>query len=335
MIKYDLYIPLLILHIITLTSCNDNDDVYSVSIQDKDLNINPNNEYIVVLGDVQEYTASDKCMRPFMNTIEWTLSQSVFLKNIPCVIQVGDVTNTNSESSWYRYSKAMANLSQNGIPIFTCTGNHDYLWDHENKIFDRGNTLINRYCNPLMPNCNIVSYFEPNHIENIILKLPLRSLNIYLMILEFAPRHEVLKWAQNWIIDHPDEQFILLTHEFLDVNNGNIIYSNSYAQWHFETTNSTWSDPKTVSDVLLRDFDNCIAVICGHNGFVAFNDYELKSPIIMFNLQYQINGGDSLALLLELNPIEKSITPSIYHTNKREFVNNTPLSGKEIYLTKL
>lgn len=303
----------------TLLTHRDRD--YLLKPETLDSNLNKEREYIVILGDVQQYTDRDENMNSFISSVNWLLGQQEAYNSIACILQVGDVTNFNVDEQWIRYYGLTKYLVRAGIPIFTCTGNHDYTRDVEGKIHDRNSSKINTYLSSFYSDVIIRSQYEPNHFENIIVKLPLNYLNIDLILLEFAPRKEVLHWVKEYVLSHPRQSFLLMTHEFLH-NNGEIVDSNSYAEMHLSNTNSSWSTPLYISQNLLFQCPNIKVVVCGHNGFTALNT-SLGIPIMMFNLQFQDNGGDSMILLWEFESNGDRIRTNVYKTSSRSFINTT------------
>lgn len=293
------------------SSCTDSDEIEPIF---KDPIIDPASEYIVLFGDVQEYTQNNVTILPFERSINWIQDQVMSYGNIACILQNGDVTWNNQPEQWELYINNIFKLSQKGILTFTCIGNHDYTWTNS-KINDRSSTFINKYLNSTFPEKYIKARFEEGRIDNIIVHLPLKSADIDLIILEFAPRSEAVKWANNWVKRHPKQTYLLMTHEFLK-RDGSLARTNTYAEIHFNDTNSTKSTPVELIENLLAPNKNIKAVICGHNGFARVNTNEAPCPVLLFNLQYQINGGDSMILLMKIDSLNKFINCMVYHTDK-------------------
>lgn len=301
-------------------------------IEDADTIIDPSDEYIVLLGDVQEYTWDDETAKPMIRSLSWVLNQQAAYKNISCILQNGDVSTTNAEYQWGVYYRAVRQISEKYLPVLTCVGNHDYNWEDGAKIRQRESTHLTKYLGFCFPDSMIRTQYSAERLENVIVKLPLNSQSIDLIILEYAPRTEVLIWARNWVKSHPQQKFILMTHEMLKSNGA--LASDSDSMGHFSDTESTWSCPSDILEILLKPNNNIIATLCGHNGFAAYNEDEInlagrKIPIILFNLQYQPNGGDSQLLLLRLKNKEDKIECVVYHTDDRRVVQ-TNITGYTI-----
>ena len=102
-----------------------------------------------------------------------------------------------------------------------------------------------------------------------------------------------------YIAGHPDERFLLLTHELLTAD-GEIIADGD------ATAPKVWFNEKVAAPAeimreLVIPFDNVRATLCGHNGFCAHH-FDLNAsgrPVcsVLFNLQSQAYGGDGWLML--------------------------------------
>lgn len=298
-------------------------------LTDEDGSLKNDSAYIVVLGDIQEYTTF---YMPYLNhTMNWIRAQKLGGEAIDCILQVGDVTNTNNIAQWSHFYNATASVADE-ILYITCTGNHDYDWDRNQKINDRLSTRINEYASFPLTYAHIVAAFEPGRMENIVVKTTIGDFPCNILVLEFGPQAEVVEWANQYVIAHPDEKFILMTHEFL-TGKGIRIASGSYAERQFH--NTTWSSPEQVWQNLVKDNDHIICVLCGHNGFSAQlfseNSAGREVPQILFNLQYQENGGDGWVQLWEFPVQGDSVSVSVYNTIRREVHSDPATSFKFRY----
>ena len=273
-----------------------------------------NAEYIIVLGDIQEYTNSSVCETYLHRTMGWISAQKQYGGQINCVLQVGDITNGNLRSQWDRFYNSTISTAEE-ILYVTCTGNHDYDWDSNYKINDRESTHINEYAKFPLTQENIVEYFETDKIENIVVANTIHNERYDILVLEFGPRTEVVEWANKYVSVNSDRKFILMTHEFL-TREGERINTDSYAERQFR--NTTWSSPEIVWQKLIDNNDNIVCVLCGHNGFskqlYTKNRVGREVPQILFNLQYQENGGDGWVQLWEFPERSDSVTVKVYNT---------------------
>lgn len=293
--------------------------------------LNNQSAYMIVLGDIQTYTMDAVNMPYLQNTISWIWSQKQYEKNISSILQVGDVTDCNSTQHWERFYDCTLPIAKE-ILYVTCVGNHDYDWDAEAKINDRKSTHINKYALFPLTSRSIVEYFEKGRMENIIVANTINGERCDILVLEFGPRVEVLKWADRYVSSHPDRKFILMTHEYL-TRAGKRISEESYAE--LQLRNTTWTTPEQVWQQLVKNNDNIVCVLCGHNGFSAQlfseNSVGRKVPQILFNLQYQNNGGDGWIQLWEFPQQGDSVSVSVYNTITREFHPDPSTSFKFRY----
>ena len=299
-----------------LISC-DKDIGYEQHILEEDMTINVESSYMVVLGDIQNYTNNVSNLPYLQNTMNWIWSQKYYGKNIGCILQVGDVTNNNILAQWkifYEYTAPTADK----ILYVSCTGNHDYDWI-DNKIYERSSTHINEFARFPLTDMNVVEYFEYGKIENMVVANTVNGERYDILVLEFGPRLEVVEWANNYVKKHSDRKFILMTHEYLTAN-GIRIVTDSYAERQF--VNTSWSSPESLWQNLVKENDNIVCVLCGHNGFSAMsmckNSAGRDVPQILFNLQYQDHGGDGWVQLWEFPLYGDSVTVSVYNTILRE-----------------
>lgn len=290
----------------------------------QDANLDKDSEYIVVIGDIQEYTSANGqgCDIYYMETLNWVLSQYAMGIKIKCILQTGDITNSNARIEYDIFNKYTLPIIH--IPYIACIGNHDYTWNSEGKITNRYSTLFSEYFSKIIPASLIVSQFEEGRMENIVVKNEIMNKPYYILALEFGARSDVVDWANNYVKQNPDIKFILLTHEYLSAE-GVRISSRSYSEKQF--VNTTWSSPEQLWKNLVQDNNNIACVLCGHNGFYARqfskNSYGRLVPQLLFNLQYQKNGGNGLVMLWEFPQGSDSVNIGIYNTISRTWYEDS------------
>lgn len=280
---------------------------------------NHNSEYILVLGDVQEYTGNAVYAPYFASTINWIYSQYLHGIKIKYILQTGDITWGNRPRQ-YKVYQQYTDLIAEYIPMIACVGNHDYTYDEKGEIVDRYSSLFTEYITPCAQNWPIASYFEPRRLENIVVSGQLQQMPYDILCLEFGPRSEVIAWANRYVASHRDRKFILLTHEFL-TRNGERINKGSYAE--LQLRNTSYSTPEQLWQKLIKNNDNILCVLCGHNGFMQHlfskNSTGREVAQMLFNLQYQANGGDGWIQLWEIPADRDSIHVQTYNTIRRTF----------------
>lgn len=306
---------------VTFASC-ENQEVYKpqpLTLMTLDENPDLSSEYIVVIGDIQEYTANPAWMPYYEATVQWIYSQYMQGMDIKCVLQVGDITSGNHETSYQSFYNVTAQLAEE-LPYIACIGNHDYTWDANGKIKDRNATFFSRYTTFPLTESLIVDRFEEGRTENVVVENYIGGEPYFILVLEFGPRDEVLEWAERYVQNHKHQKFILMTHEYL-ARSGERISEGSYAELQF--MNTTWSTPEKVWNQLVKENDNIAWVLCGHNGFYAHliteNARGRDVLQMLFNLQYQKNGGDGMIQLWEFPQAQDSATARIYNTISRQW----------------
>lgn len=280
-----------------LNSCNVINSFEQDSIIDVEGQIDTNisyPHYIVVFGDIQYYIQGYSIYY-YNLSLEWIKEQLLY-NDICAVLEVGDITQNNTDNQWNVFREATLSLA-NDLPFFVCTGNHDYEWKEEAKIHDRNSTLINQYAHFSKSDNSILYYYERNSLENYVAQIRVGKDYLYLLALEFGPRKQVLNWAVDIVKHHKDKRFLLMTHEWLSAT-GERMSSGTHAELQFDGY-SPYSTPEEIWNILVKNNDNIIAVLCGHEKYfscmlLSENDYGREVPQIMFNLQFLPNGGDGI-----------------------------------------
>lgn len=298
---YKVYWWWLFLISIILSSCGPN-SVYYEYEDNFDYDLDPTSEYILIIGDMQEYTMNAKYAQNYMlPTINWIRSMKAHGYKIDCVLHTGDITN-NNENWQYGYFQDLTKPLADEILFVTVTGNHDYDWSKNSEIKQRESSKMTRYASFDLTCQNIVAQFETGRLDNIVVKNTIHGERYDILALEFGPRPEVLEWANEYVKSHPEHNFILLNHEFLETRGWRV--SDGWSKAEKQFLNIPFCTPKTVWDNLINDNDNIRCVVCGHNGFSQLNHLPnalgRKVPQIMFNLQYLPHGGNGMIEIWEI-----------------------------------
>lgn len=298
-----------------------------------DKNLNRESEYFVVFGDIQEYTVNDKTIYYYDRSVDWIINQLNAKAKIVNILEVGDVTWSNTSQQWQLFYNSTKRIAER-IPYFVCTGNHDYTWDTSSKIHERTSTLINDYSHFPLSDSKIKAYYFSYSLENYVAQLS-DSQKTNLLVLEFGPREEVVEWANEYVQSHPDEKFIMMTHEWM-TRYGERISVGSWAETQFSGY-SSYSTPEHLWQSLVKPNNNIICVLCGHNGFTgkyfSQNTTGRDVPQILFNLQYQENGGNGYLQLWEFPQGSDSVNIRVYDTINQSWVllDSTSVSFKYKY----
>jgi len=167
---------------------------------------------VVVLPDTQIYAW--KYPEIFHAQTKW-IAENRAKHNIEYVLHVGDVVEHNNEEEWKIARKAVS-LLDDKVPYAIALGNHDIGPGGSSKNRD---TLFGEYF-PLSEFKKWESFGgvydrEPDRGENIYHVFHAGGRRWLILILEFAPRDDVLRWAGEVMGQHPDFPVILITHAYL------------------------------------------------------------------------------------------------------------------------
>ena len=221
----------------------------------------------------------------------------------------------------------------NEIPFFSLIGDHDYIWDSSGRINDRYDTHFNEYVQFPLSTQKVVGQFEEGRMENIIVENHIHGVPVYLLILEFGPRKEVVEWADHYVKTHPDINFIMMTHEYLEMGGGR---RTQKLKSQTRLRNTTYLVPDELWNQLVKCNNNIICVFCGHVGglyalTVETNDYGRKIPQIQHNIQSSAYRYDNWLMLWEFPLYSDSVNVSIKNTKTNEYFDDNPVLFKFRY----
>lgn len=165
---------------------------------------------IIIVGDTQNHIVED----PTKNDIiyKWIL-ENKDEENIGFVMQAGDFTQncTDLEMSYAYNSISILNEV---LPFVVAMGNHDYPSLTNKGAEIRDSSIFNKYMQydyySTLPNFG--GTFEKGKMENVYMFFETGNIEWMIMVVEFAPRDEVIEWADYVIANNPDKNVIILTH---------------------------------------------------------------------------------------------------------------------------
>lgn len=278
-------------------------------------------DFIAVFGDIQ-YLTNPSYIDLFKHSLNWIKYASNDI-NILCTLHTGDITPSNSRSEWSQFGQAI-NTFANSIPFVSNIGDHDYTWDIKFKITSRNSTYINEYIKFPLVTDKLETAFEPGRVENIVVHNEIHGERYDLLLLEFAPRKEVVKWAKDWVSSHPDIKYILMNHEYLEKGGGRRT-SNLKAQMRLYGTN--YATPEELWNQLIKCNDNIAWVLCGHVGglyAVTYeeNDFGREVCQIQHNIQSEEYRYDNWLMMWEFPDDSNEAAVSIVNTRTGELYDS-------------
>lgn len=277
----------------------------------------PGSWSIAVLPDTQNYATFYPGM--FHLQTQW-LVDNKDKYNIKYALQLGDVTNRNSEIEWQRASAAMAKLD-NTLPYAIVPGNHDYAKGGASD--DRTTTLINDYFPPSRftkwPTFGGV--MEEGRIENNYHTFEVAGQNWLVVGLEWGPRDHVLQWANEIIKKYNTHKAIIITHAYLYSDStrydwavyGDTQHWNPHNYHESYKNGGVVNDGQQMWDKLVKANKNVVFVINGHvlNDGLGYllSKGENGNQVHQMLVNYQMRpvGGESRLRLLEFLPDGKTV----------------------------
>lgn len=273
---------------------------------------------IAVLPDTQYY--SEKFPKTFLAQTQYILDEQK-KRNIVATLHLGDITNRNTVSEWKNAAAAMKQLDGH-IPWFFCPGNHDYSVGGGCK--DR-TTLLDEYFPTAMfknrPTFGGTYDKEPERMHNNFAKFSTAGRDFLVLALEFGPRKDVIRWANDVVKQHPKHEVILITHAYMysDETRYDFKKNGTKQSWNphvyalAKATDDDVTDGEELWAQLVSKHENFILTLNGHvinDGLgrtVTATAGGRKIPQILVNFQMKPNGGDGWLRLLEFKKDGKTV----------------------------
>lgn len=266
---------------------------------------------IVALPDTQNY--SEKFPQTFLAQTKWIVEQQK-ARNIACVLHLGDITNRNSVPEWENAAKAMKELDGK-VPYFMAPGNHDYGPGGNCASRD---TRFHQYFPPdamkAAPTFGGLYDHEPQRVENSYHLFTAAERKFIVLCLEFGPRKDVVRWANEVIAKHKDREAILVTHAFMYDDDTRYDFKKYGAKQNWnphvygvaKASKGDVTDGEELWQGLITKHRNFIFTINGHVlhdglGRITTPDPAGRDiPQMLVNFQMRPKGGDGWLRLLEL-----------------------------------
>ena len=284
---------------------------------------------IAVLPDTQNY--SEKFPDTYAAQTEW-IAENRKDRNIACVLHLGDITNRSTDKEWEVAQKAMATLDGK-VPYFMVPGNHDYSEGGSCK--DR-TTKFNDYF-PLdkykdLPTFGGVYDKEPGRFENSYHLFSAEGRDFLVTGLEFGPRKDVVRWADQVAKKHKDRQSILITHAY-------IFSDETRYDWKKYGAKQTWnphnyaiakntgddvSDGEELWNGVVGKNENYIMTLNGHVLNDGLGYVNSQTPggrdvhQVLVNFQMKPKGGDGFLRLLEFKADGKTVQTYDYSPTRKD-----------------
>lgn len=283
---------------------------------------------VVVLPDTQNY--SEKHPATFAAQTRWALAQKAD-RRIAALVHLGDITNKNTPAEWANAQAALAPLNGQ-LPYFFCTGNHDY--GKLGGCVDRSTGL-----NLALPIANYrkLSTFggvydrEPERMDNSFGFFRAGGREFLVLALEFGPRADVIRWANDVVGRHRSHEVILITHAFVYTDNRRYDWAKLGKQqsWNphsypLAKSGDDVHDGQQLWDMLVSKNSNVIMTLNGHvlnsglGRLTTPNAVGRPVPQMLVNFQMKPQGGDGWLRLLEFQPDRKTVSVIDYSPTRNQ-----------------
>ena len=283
----------------------------------------PTGDYsIVIIPDTQHYACYDY---PEMHEqmMQW-LVDNAEKENIQFALHVGDFTNCDAAYEWERARKAMSILD-GVIPYYMVVGNHDYPLI--SSIRDAG--LYNRF----FPYDKFSKWetfggaFEEGKMDNVYFYENMGGVDYLIICLEFGPRADVMAWAEDLVVSHPNHKVIMVTHSYLCSDGTHaskdtdcVCEGSSYG--YADRFGNTVVD----GDQMWKDFvskhENILFTFNGHDDgmYVRIDEGVNGNKVYQFLVDSQSTGtgGDGLMCILRFRE-DGTVTSSYYSPLKDQY----------------
>lgn len=302
---------------------------------------------IAVLPDTQNY--SEKFPETYVAQTNWIVENQAS-RNIACVLHLGDITNHNRPVEWENAIRAMRVLDGK-VPYFFVPGNHDYS---ENGGCKDRTTLLNEYF-PIK-NYREQSTFggaydkEPDRMENSFHLFSAEGRDFLVLALEFGPRRDVVRWANEVVARHQDRAAILITHAYIYFDETRYDWKkygskqswNPHAYPVAKATEDDVTDGEELWNELISRHENFILTLNGHVLGDGLGRVVTTTPggrdvqQLLVNFQMRPHGGDGWLRLLEFRPDGTTVqvydySPTLRQRNEspqNQFTMTLPVIGK-------
>jgi len=289
---------------------------------------------IAVLPDTQNY--SEKYPEQFFAQTEW-VAKNIKARKIASLLHLGDITNRSTPVEWETARKAMSRLD-NELPYFMTLGNHDY--SDGGKCADR-TTRLNEYFPVSMYRQR--STFggtydrEPERMENCFHLFAVGDREFLVLSLEFGPRNDVIRWANEVVAKHKQREAILITHAYM-------YYDETRYDWAKHGKDQRWNphnylvakateddinDGEQMWQKLVSRHENFILTLNGHVLDDGLGRLTTATPggrgvhQLLVNFQMKPNGGDGWLRLLEFKADRRTVEVYDYSPTRNQWNAST------------
>jgi hypothetical protein len=271
---------------------------------------------MVIIPDTQVVAA--KYPELLQKMSEWIVAQAEAL-DVKMVVHLGDVANDGDkeEQQFVISRQAIDQIEAAGIPVQVCIGNHDY----DNMLaIDRSSEMYNKYFGWAQYGNKpwLGGTFEAQQLDNYYMLLEINGWKYLFLSLEFAPRDEVVNWANQLLQDHPEYRVFVITHCYMYMFGERTTLGDRHHPIEFAGA-SAGNDGEQLWNKLFRHHANIVAIFSGHHGRENISyrtDIGDKGNLVLQsfqNWQSTPQGGQVRIRVLSIADGGKEITMRVYN----------------------
>ncbi len=282
---------------------------------------------LVILPDTQIYAWKYPATYPVQT--QW-IADNAERYGIKYALHVGDITHHDTEVQWQVAAQAHA-LMDGSVPCAISVGNHDLAPRGQAHSRDSGfSEFFPAESFKQWPTFGGVYDQEPDRSENNFHLFEAGGRKWLILALEFLPRDDVLRWANEVTARHPDRSVILVTHAYLRTDNDR--YDRNILIEETETKPASnkgldgygkhlvdfggFNDGEDMWQKLVSKHRNFVLVISGHTCFTgrldSVGDHGNTVHQMVVDYQNRQNGGEGFLRLLQFTPDGQTVTVSDY-----------------------
>lgn len=260
--------------------------VYNRQLEWTTDNTQPGDYSIVVIPDQQ--VMSGHYPDKLDDVYRW-IAENAEKENIKFAINLGDITDYNSETEWVLSQQALAEI-QGVVPYSFVPGNHEYFIPGSYKYAGYGYrnlTEMNKYFGNIYDQQAEFGGSYDGGVENTWHEFEACGNKYLVFAFEYAPRDSVLAWASEIIEAHPNHQVILSTHGYLQAD-GVRMPTATYG-FLYEEGKEDPNSAQEMWDEFVSQHENIIMVLCGH----------ISTDNIVSRVDNGVNGNPVLQMLID------------------------------------
>jgi predicted phosphodiesterase len=165
------------------------------------------------------------------------IQENVEKMGIVLVIHTGDAVQNNTRQEWDRVSESMS-MFEGVVPYLLVAGNHESFVNEGKHVSNRDTTMLNKYM-PVSRYSDKTWYggCMDGGSENMFFSMDIEDMKFLLLSIEFAPRVEVLDWANKVVSEHKDHRTIVVTHSYLQSADSKFNFKLDPLKYNKENTN--------------------------------------------------------------------------------------------------